>query len=78
MTSLDMTKSSALAKLLNTWINQKMGRSLHRPSSLFQVVIDGAKIGSGLMGSETIELLSNAIIRLTAYFFNFPGITALW
>ncbi|VDK69683.1 unnamed protein product [Litomosoides sigmodontis] len=61
--SLNMVKSSALAKLLNAWISQKMGRSLHRPLSLFQVVIDSAEIKSGLMDSEIIGLLSNAIMR---------------
>lgn len=64
MVSLDTVKSSALAKLLNAWISQKMGRSLHKPSSLFQVIIDGAKSRDGEMDRETIGLLSIAIARL--------------
>ncbi|CAG9531849.1 unnamed protein product [Cercopithifilaria johnstoni] len=63
LASLDIIKSSALSKLLNAWISQKMGRSLHKPSSLFQVIIDGAKSRTGLMDKETVGLLSNAIMR---------------
>uniref|UniRef100_A0A1I7W3C8 DRIM domain-containing protein n=1 Tax=Loa loa TaxID=7209 RepID=A0A1I7W3C8_LOALO len=63
MISLDTVKSSALAKLLNAWISQKMGRSLHNPSSLFQVIIDGVKNRAGEMERETIGLLSTAIMR---------------
>uniref|UniRef100_A0A0R3RU84 DRIM domain-containing protein n=1 Tax=Elaeophora elaphi TaxID=1147741 RepID=A0A0R3RU84_9BILA len=63
MASLDIVKSSALAKLLNAWISQKMGRSLHKPSSLFQVIIDGAKSKVGVIDRETIGLLTTAIMR---------------
>ncbi|KAL3993561.1 Down-regulated in metastasis family protein [Acanthocheilonema viteae] len=63
MVSLDIVKSSALAKLLNAWISQKMGKSLYKPSSLFQAIIDGAKSRTGLMDRETIGLLTSAIMR---------------
>lgn len=61
--SFDTVKSSALANFLNAWISQKMGRSLHKPSSLFQVIIDGMKSRAGKVERETVELLTSAIMR---------------
>ncbi|VDP15204.1 unnamed protein product [Onchocerca flexuosa] len=62
--SFNIVKSSSLAKLLNAWISQKMGRSLHNPASLFQVIIDGAKSKVGEVDIDTVGLLSTAIKRL--------------
>ncbi|KAM3721020.1 Small subunit processome component [Dirofilaria immitis] len=61
--SFNIMKSAALAKLLNAWVSQKMGKSLHKPSSLFQVIIDGAKSRAGEVDTETLELLRIAIKR---------------
>ncbi|OZC06750.1 hypothetical protein X798_06254 [Onchocerca flexuosa] len=61
--SFNIVKSSSLAKLLNAWISQKMGRSLHNPASLFQVIIDGAKSKVGEVDIDTVGLLSTAIKR---------------
>uniref|UniRef100_A0A1I8EDV8 DRIM domain-containing protein n=1 Tax=Wuchereria bancrofti TaxID=6293 RepID=A0A1I8EDV8_WUCBA len=63
LASFDTVKSSALANLLNAWISQKRGRSLHKPSSLFQVIIDGVKSRAGKVERETVELLTIAIMR---------------
>uniref|UniRef100_A0A915PHK9 U3 small nucleolar RNA-associated protein 20 N-terminal domain-containing protein n=1 Tax=Setaria digitata TaxID=48799 RepID=A0A915PHK9_9BILA len=61
--SSSVTNTSALAELLTTWISQKMGRSLHKPSSLFQVIIDRMNCKSEKVEKETIELLCTAIAR---------------
>ncbi|MCP9260111.1 hypothetical protein DINM_003265 [Dirofilaria immitis] len=65
--SFNIMKSSALAKLLNAWVSQKMGKSLHKPSSLFQVIIDGAKaeLEKYHGDSELHTLITTAVRMLT-------------
>lgn len=78
MALLDAVKSSGLAKLLNAWISQKMGRSLHSPSTLFQAVIDGANSRAGKMERDTIDLLNSAITRFVWFMIVEDQYRAFW